>query len=178
MVKILLIQAGHTHVNFCWPTLKTLQAKSTKISRQCNDFSESEKSVNCLQSPFLAWNLLGNFKDFASADKMNACKPGYRAFFDANFGCSKEEIITSIFSILRRIIFINPLLTVYEGNANTIMTGYAEKYCPRSLIFLTMGNSVLCRPVVVQKEPIMADVKSIVPSLRGQYVCKRSILIQ
>ena len=33
--------------------------------------------VNCLQSPILAWNLLGNFKDFASADEMSVCKPGY-----------------------------------------------------------------------------------------------------
>ena len=53
IVKSLLIYTRH----HCRPIFEILQANSSKISPQCNDFSDFEKSVNCLQ--ILARFLLG-----------------------------------------------------------------------------------------------------------------------
>ena len=60
------------------PSNETLQASSSKISHQCNDFSDFEKICELFTNfgPILAWILLGFFKDFVSEDKISVCKSG------------------------------------------------------------------------------------------------------
>ena len=58
--------------------LDTFQGNLGRISRQCNDFSHFQKSVNCLQ--ILARFMFGLeiCKSFVSVDKIGVCKIGFR----------------------------------------------------------------------------------------------------
>ena len=57
-----------------------LQANSSEISPECNDFSDFGKSVNKLQilTRFLLGFCLEIFKDFESADKVGVCNFGLK----------------------------------------------------------------------------------------------------
>ena len=54
------------------PIFENLQANSRKISLQCNDFPDFQKSATCLQ--ILARFLLGFSRNFVSADEIAVCK--------------------------------------------------------------------------------------------------------
>ena len=96
----------YTH-KLCRSIFKTLQANSSKISPQCNDFSDFEKSVSCLQvfARFLLV-FIEILKFFHRPTKLLCVNPALyivnvsRMLINWVFSCSKLQV-----SCLNRTIF-------------------------------------------------------------------------